>query len=145
MKADSESKLLIEKLKMLPKNELEKLVLKAATKHKEFRVFLHLNYLDKHQTEMDLFDAAQNDIHLLMHKKYKGFSNELQLANMLTACNKRIVEFSRVCKDKKAEVDLLMLVLEIPFNFAPKSSLGTCFTAYDYKVAIVLKKVIRVY
>ena len=134
--------LLNEKLKLLPKSELEKLVLKAAAKHKEFNAFLQLNYLDKQQAELDLFEDAKKDINQLMRKSYKGFSKELQLANMLTACNKRVSEFAKMCKNKKAEVDLLMLLLEIPFNYAPSGSLGTCFTAYDYKVAIVLKKAI---
>ena len=131
-----------EKLKLLSKSELEKLVLKAASKHKEFDAFLRLNYIDKQQTEKDLFDATVRDINQLMRKNYKGFSQELQLANMLTACNKRVSEFSKLCKNKKSEADLLMVVLEIPFKYAPRGSLGTCFTAYDYKVAIILKKLI---
>jgi hypothetical protein len=142
MMPDSSNKSLDEVIKLLPKKELEKLVLKAASKHKEFDVFLRLTYLDKKEIEKDLYNDAINDINQLMHKNYKGFSQELQLANMLTACNKRASEFSKVCKNKKAEADLLMLLLEIPFKHAPRGSLGTCFTAYDYKVTIILKKLI---
>ncbi len=142
MLSDTSNKLLNEKIKLLPKSELEKLVLKAASKHKEFNAFLRLTYLDKQQTETDLFESAETDINQLMRKNYKGFSPELKLANMLTACNKRVGEYAKLCKNKKGEVDLLMLLLEIPFNDTPSGSLGTCFTAYDYKVAIILKKVI---
>lgn len=61
---------------------------------------------------------------------------------MLTACNKRVAEFSKLCKNKKFEADLLMILLELPFKYAPVGSLGTCFTAYDYKVCLILKKLI---
>lgn len=131
-----------EAIKLLPKNELEKLVLKAASKYKEFDAFLRLTYVDKKETEKDLYESAIQDINQLMRKSYKGFSYELQLANMLTACNKRVSEFSKLCKNKKAEADLLMLLLEIPFKHAPSSTLGTCFTAYDYKVTLILKKLL---
>jgi hypothetical protein len=139
---DIQNTSLKEKLKSLPKSELEKLVLKAASKHKEFNTFLHLIYIDKEQTENDLYEATLKDINQLMRKNYKGFSHELQLANMLTACNKRVSEFSKLCKNKKAELDLLMVILEIPFKYAPSGSLGTCFTVYDYKVSQILKKAI---
>lgn len=133
-----------EKLKTLSKIELEKLVLNAAAKHKEFDIYLRLNYLDKAQTETELIENTKREIDMLMRKSYKGFSHQLQLANMLTACNKKVVAFSKVCKNKKAEADLLMLLLEIPFQYAPSGSLGTCFTAYDYKVANLVKKVITI-
>ncbi len=129
------------KIGSLSRNELEKLVLKAASKHKEFNAFLRVNYIDKQSAEAELFEEAKADLDKLMRKSYKGFSQELQLANMLTACNKRVMEFSKVCKNKKSETDLLMLILEIPFSLTSKM-LGTCFTVFDYKVALILKKVI---
>lgn len=131
-------------LKSLSKTELEKLVLKAASKDENFKTFLLLNYTDKEQVEQELFESALNDIDKLCRKNYKGFSQQLQMANMLTACNKRVNEFAKVCKNKKLEVDLLMEILKIPFVYAPKGSLGTCFSAYDYKVATILKKSISI-
>ncbi len=144
MTSTSENTLLAEKIRSISKKELENLVLKAARKSKEFDAYLRINYLDKKQTEMAIFETAQKDINQLMRKNYKGFSHELQLANMLSACNKRVNEFSKLCKNKKAEVDLLMLVLEIPFQYAPAGSIGTCFTVYDYKISLILKKIITI-
>lgn len=144
MSIEIDSQQLGEKLKSLSKSELEKLVLKAASKSKEFEVFLLLTYGDKKQVEEELFEMAISDIEILARKNYKGFSHELQLANMLTACNKRVNEFAKSCKNKKLEVDLLMHILNIPFLYAPAGSLGTCFTAYDYKVTIILAKVITI-
>ena len=133
-----------EKIKSLSKSELEKLVLKAAAKHTEFDTFLRLNYLVREQTERDLFDKTISDIDVLMSKNYRGYANELKLANMLAACNKRVTEFSKVCKNKKSEANLLMLLLDIPFKYESTNSLGTCFTAYDYKVCLILKKLITI-
>src|SRR5690606_6349615 len=93
----------------------------------------------KAQGEKDLFEQAQRDIEILFHKSYKGFSQELQLANMLAACNKRINEFAKISKDKTLEMELILQVLEIPFSFCSKC-FGTCFTRYDQQVYLLVKK-----
>lgn len=123
----------------LSREDLAKLVVRAASKSKEFYDFLLINYLDKEYAEKDLFLQAQNDIKALYMKNYKGFSVELRWANMLAACNKRIIEFSKVAKDKSLEMDLIMMVLEEPFSqHAP--SFATCFTKFNYQVYLLLKK-----
>ena len=124
----------------LPKKELEKLVLKAAAKDKSFHDYLLVNYFDKEYGEQDLFDRAKEDLEILFRKNYKGFAEELQLANMLAACAKRITAFSKNCKNKCLEADLIMYVLEIPFSIS-SNSFTTCFTAYNYKVVSLLKRV----
>ncbi len=123
----------------LSRDDLTKLVVRAASKSKEFYDFLLINYLDKEHAEKDLFLQAQNDIRALYRKNYKGFSDELRWANMLAACNKRINEFSKVVKDKSLEMDLIMMVLEEPFSL-PASSFTTCFTRFNYQVYLLLKK-----
>jgi hypothetical protein len=125
----------------LSKKELEKLVLKAAAKDKSFHDHLLVNYFDKQEGEQDLFDQAKVDLENLFRKKYKGYAEELQLAGMLGACSKRITEFSKNCKNKYLEADLLMQVLEIPFSIS-SNSFTTCFTAYNYKVVSLLKRLI---
>ena len=96
----------------LSKKELEKLVLKAATKDKAFHDYLLVNYFDKEYGEQDLFDQAKEDLEKLFQKNYKGFAEELQLAEMLGACAKRITAFSKNCKNKHLEADLLMWSLK---------------------------------
>lgn len=122
---------------------MEKLVLKAASQSKQFHNFLLVNYFAKEFGEKDLFEQAKADLQILYRKSYKGFSEELQLANMLSACNKRISEFGKVCKDKSLEMDLIMDVLEIPFS-PSAHCLGTCFTKYDYQVYLLVKKAITI-
>lgn len=126
----------------LSKKELEKLVLKAAQRDKEFHDFLLVNYFDKEFGEQDLFEKAKEDLEVLFTKKYRGYAEELQLAEMLKSCTKRITEFAKVCKNKQLEADLIMHVLEIPFSF-PSKMFKTCFTAYNYKVVSLLKRIIN--
>ncbi|OFX20537.1 MAG: hypothetical protein A2033_01075 [Bacteroidetes bacterium GWA2_31_9] len=130
-----------QKIKQLPKPELEKLVLKIASKNKEFYDYIYVTYIDQKTGEYDLFEAAKNDINLLFMKRYKGFSEELQMANMISACVKRINEFSKICKKKNLEADLLLYVLDDVFSVSSKM-FGTCFTAFDNRVGLLLKRLI---
>lgn len=127
----------------LSKKELEKLVLKAAANDKSFHDYLLVNYFDKEFGEEDLYDQAKSDIDFLISKNYKGFAEELRLANMLAACMKRIVEFSKVSKNKNLDADLILYVLEVPFSMS-SNVFCTCFTAFNYKVVVLLKRVINI-
>ncbi len=51
------------------------------------------------------------------------------------------MEFSKNCKNKTLEIDLIMYVLEIPFPDA-EAELGTCFTEYDNQVGMLVRRVI---
>lgn len=129
------------KISTLSKKDLEKLVLKAAAKDKLFHDFLLVNYFDKEFGEQDLFELAQTDLNSLMQKSYKGYAEEMKLANMLGACSKRIKEFSKNCKNKHLEADLIMQVLKMPFSLST-NMFRTCFTVYNYKVVLLLKRMI---
>jgi hypothetical protein len=128
-------------IKSLSKAELESIVISVASKHKEIYDFLTVNYFDTGFGEEDLFNEAKADIQLLFTKKYKGFSEELQLANMIEACVKRINEFDKLCKRKNLCADLLMMVLDEVFVY-PEELFGTCFTKFDYKAGLLLKRLI---
>jgi hypothetical protein len=127
----------------ISKQDLEKLILKAASKNKEFHNFVTVNYVDKEFGEKDLFEQAVIEIDKLTYKSYKGFSEELRMANMLAACNKRIDEFAKVCKDKSLVLDLIMIVLKEPFSLSTNMFM-TCFTNYNYRVYLLLKKAITI-
>lgn len=133
--------LIKDNIETLEKKELQKLVLKAAAVSKQFHDYLLINYIDKEYGEQDLFEAAKSDLNLLYRKNYKGFSEELQVANMLAACNKRINEFSKVCKNKALEMELILDVLEIPFSM-PANTFTTCFTKFNYQVYLLVKRAI---
>ena len=127
----------------ISKKELEKIVLKQAAKDKEFYNYLFVNYTNSKHGEQELYEQAQIELDQLMCKNYKGFSDELRLANMLAACNKRIEQFSKINKNKSLELELIMKVLELPFSLS-SNMFTTCFTNYNYKVYLLLKKAINV-
>ena len=137
---DKETK---ERIKNLDYKELQDIVLKLATKEKSSYDYIFVNYLDKEFGEKELFEMAKADLEMIFLKRYKGFSEQLQIANMLGACIKRINEFTKISKNKLFEADLLLYVLEIPFSLTT-NMFGTCFTQYDTKVAIIIKRLINV-
>lgn len=130
-----------EKIKTLSREVLEKLVIKAASNDKVFFDYLLVNYIDREEGEKELYRQAISDLDSLFYKSYKGFSPQLRMANMLSACIKRINEFSKICKNKNLEADLIIYVLEVPFSNS-KQMLGTCFTACDYKTGLLVKRLL---
>ncbi|NOZ47432.1 MAG: hypothetical protein GXO79_11715 [Chlorobi bacterium] len=127
-------------IKMLSKKELESIVIKLMTEKENYNYVL-VNYLNKEKGEQDLFEKAKIDIDSLRAKRYKGFSEQLQLANLISACVKRINEFTKISKKKNLEADLILYVLDIPFSL-PNNFFGTCFTQFDYKTGLLLKRLI---
>ncbi len=123
--------------------ELQQIVLKVAAKEKSVYDYLLVNYLNKETGEQELFEEAKADLDALFYKAYKGFSQELKLANMLAACIKRLNEFTKVSKNEVLEAELLVFILEEPFSLST-NLFGTCFTTYDTKVAQILKRLITV-
>ncbi len=133
-----------EEISRLSKTDLEKLVIKAASNNRQFHDYLIINYIDKVNGENELFEQTKKELEILFSKNYKGFSEELQLANMLATCNKKINEFAKVCKDKLLEMELIMLVLEIPFSMST-NHFTTCFTRYNQQVYLFIKKAITIF
>ena len=136
------SEIIFSQISTLSKKELEKLVLKAAAKDLAFHDYLLVNYFDKEFNEVDLYEEAKNDINYLLFKRYKGFSPELKMANFLSECNKRLTLFSKSCKNKKYEADLVVYVLDSVLGSDSDAHLETCFTAFDYRVYLLLKRLI---
>lgn len=132
-----------EQIKKLDNKELQDIVLKLASKEKMVFDFLITNYLDKDSGEKKLFESTKTDLEIIFGKRYKGFAEQLQLANMLGACIKRINEFTKISKNPVMEADLLLHILDIPFSLTT-NMFGTCFTQYDTKVAMIVKRLINV-
>ena len=135
---DKETK---ERIKKLEYKELQDIVLKLASKEKPVYDYIFTKYLDKESGEKELFEATKADLEILFRKRYKGFSTELQLANMLGACIRRVNEFTKISNNKVLEADLLLHILKVPFAYTPEM-FGTCFTQYDSKVALILRRLI---
>jgi len=130
-----------EKLESISKKDLEKVIIKFASRNDEFYNYLLINYTDPESGEEDLFENAKADLSDLFNKSFRGYAVQLRLANMIKACSKRIGEFTKVCKKKKLEADLLMLVLKEIFTNYEKY-LGTCFTPFDSQVGRLVKRMV---
>ncbi len=132
-----------EKIKQLAYKDLQDMVIKLASKEKSVYDYVFINYLDKELGEKELFETTKADLEIIFQKNYKGFSEQLQFANMLSACIKRINEFTNISKNTLYEADLLILILNIPFSLST-NMFGTCFTKYDTKVAMIVRRLINV-
>lgn len=130
-----------DQIKRLPYKDLQQIVLKLATKDKNALDFIRVKYLEPNTGEEELFEETKQDVYRLFFKGYRGFSRELQVANMITACNKRIREFTSVCNNKVMEADLIIFVLDEVFSY---QLFGTCFTKLDFKSAQLVKKLITI-
>jgi hypothetical protein len=131
-----------EKLAEISRKDLEKIVLKAASSYPQFYDYLVINYLDTEFGETDLFEKTKAEIEQLFYKRYKGYSLELMTGNMLTACNKKIVAFDKLCKDKSKVLDLILFVLDVPFS-KKELSFQTYTTKFNFKVCLLIKKAIN--
>jgi len=125
----------------LSKKELVDIVLKLAGKRYNYE-YLLVNFLDKDGGEQTLFEDAKEAINILSNKEYKGRTLQHQLAKKLNACIKRIGEFTVETKNKKMETDLVLYVLEMQFT-NPTKVFGARFSGYDYKVGLLLKRLIN--
>lgn len=132
--------ILKEQVTELSKKELVDIVLKLAAKRYNYE-FLLVNLLDKEGGEQTLFEEAKEDIDILWQKEYKGSTELKQLVKKLNACVKRINEFTIETKSKKLEADLVLYVLELQFS-NPVKMFGARVSGYDYKVGLLLKKLI---
>ncbi|MDY0077001.1 MAG: hypothetical protein RBR87_06960 [Bacteroidales bacterium] len=137
---DKETK---ERIKELELKDLQEIVSKLVSKEQSVYEYIFANYLDKEFGEKELFEKTKADLEIIFDKRYRGYAEELQQANMLAACIKRLNEFTKISKNKTFEADLILYILKVPFS--PNSNLfGTCFTQYDSKVAILVKRLITV-
>lgn len=134
--------ILKEQLAQLSKKELTDMVLKLAGKRYNYE-FLLVNFLDPDGGEQSLYEEALEDIGQLCKKEYKGRTLQHQRVKMLGACIKRISEFTVETKSKKLEADLILHVLEKQFA-QPQRVFGAKFSGYDYKVGLLLKKLISI-
>ena len=131
-----------EQIKELPKEKLEEIVVKMAAKEKSFFDFLIVNYLDKSGGENEMFEKTKTDLDIIFAKSYKGYAEQLKLVKMLNASIKRLSEFIKICKNKEMEADLLVYILEEIFGY-PYNLLGTCFTTYDTRIGIILRRLMN--
>ena len=72
-----------------------------------------MKYLDNEFGEQAMFEEVKKELNILFGKSYKGYDSELQIANMLSACIKRVNEFVKLAKNEELEANLLVYILEL--------------------------------
>jgi thioester reductase-like protein len=132
-----------ETLKTLSKAELEKLVLKAATKNQDFADYLLANLAPDGLGLDELFDKTKEAIKALEYKNYKARSYEKSNYKKLNNQLKLISAFDKNCVDKNKVVDLLLMLVSNELD-DDLISWNTWYTAYNNKVATILQKAITV-
>lgn len=126
----------------LSKEDLAKIVIKVATKDKVLLEYIRLTYFKDEIDETEVFEEYKNKINGLVLKRYKGYAEEEKAAHYITACNKELTNFEKISKNKEYLVDLILLVLDNAYNNF-SAQFGTCFTAFEYKFHLLLKKAIK--
>jgi hypothetical protein len=127
-------------IKQLSKAELEKLVLKAAVKHKSFNDFLLVNYAPEGMGEEDLYEQAVEKIDMCYSKSYLGRSYEKKQNRRLMAQVAIIAAFDKHCKQK--HYTLLLLLSLVKTQLGDKAiTFGTWYQAYDNKIASLIKRI----
>jgi len=136
----SNKAILKEQVNELSKKELVEIVLKLSAKKPNYD-YLLINYLDKDGGEKSLYDEVIEDIEALCNKEYKGRTIQHQQVKRLKAISKKMTEFTASVKNKKLEADLMLYILDIQF-VQPTKVFGARYSGYDYKVGLLLKKLI---
>lgn len=137
-----DKKLLKTQLQEFNQKELIDIISKLAAK-KEIFDYVRVNYTEKEYGEQSLFDETLEDIEDILHKAFKGRTQQHQECNKIKALTKRLKEFTDISKNKKLEADLLICILTYFFSLSRKLW-GREFASFDYKVALLLKRLIRV-
>jgi predicted RNase H-related nuclease YkuK (DUF458 family) len=130
-------------IKELDKKTLEKLVIKSATKDKQFHDYILVTFVSEAIGEQELFEVALQDIEKLQMKSFRARVPELKEAAKLAMISKCITAFDANCKNKKFTLELLLKVVanELEEGVA---DFGTCFETYDVKVASLLSRAIAI-
>jgi hypothetical protein len=134
---------IIEALEGLKTKELVKLITKAAAKDNNFYEYLFVNYNSNENAEQDLFDKYKSELDDAFDSYSNRLNDLIRYAKILTRCNKLIIDFSKNCKNKTLELNLIIYVLDIPFRLDPLM-FDTRYTNYNYRVALLVKKAITI-
>ena len=123
----------------IPVRDLQKLVMQAATKNREFFDMINIQYVSGKQAEKEIFQEMKDNA--LSELYFVGDRGVLQknLARAITKAVKHINYYVKVTANKVGEAELLLSLLnEIFKNYS--NELGTCWTVYDSKLAVTTNR-----
>jgi hypothetical protein len=123
----------------IPVVELQKLVVKAASKSQEIFDWVNIQYVNGIEAETELFretkEKALGEIYLFNDR---GILQK-NLASAIGKAVKHINYYEKVTGNSTGEAELLLYVLKEVFeDYSDK--LGTCWTIFDSKLAITTNR-----
>ncbi len=126
-------------IKGIPLDELQKIVLKAASQNPEIYDFININYVEGTEAEEELFEQTKEYISDEICFLSKRGIIQKNLAKAITNAIRYVNHFSKVTKNEIREAELLVFLVDETFqNYADE--LGTCWTVFDSKLAITTNR-----
>jgi hypothetical protein len=123
----------------VPVEELQKLVIKAASKNQEIYDWVNIQYVNGKEAETDLFretnEKVLGEIYLLNDR---GILQK-NLANAIGKAVKHINYYEKISGNSIREAELLLNLLKEVFDDY-SDELGTCWTVFDSKLAITTNR-----
>ena len=125
-------------IKNLPPKELQKIVLKIARSNKEIYDNLCIEYLNGEEKTEELFEEARYNILFELEGCWSRIPARTITKGMAKAV-KHLNQFAKTTKNKRMEADLLVeLINKVLADY--ESELGTFYTGFDYKLAVLINR-----
>ena len=123
----------------IPVRDLRKLVMQAAAKHREFYDIINIQYVSGDQAEKEIFEEIKDKaLAELCFVEDRGVLQK-NLVKAISKAVKHINHYVKVTRNKAGEAELLLSLLDEIFkNYS--NELGTCWTAYDSKLAVTTNR-----
>lgn len=126
-------------IEKLSHKDLIDIVKKSASKSQEIYRLIEINYFGDEDTLEKYFEETKNDVALEVAFIDLSGAPQNRIAKAIGKAIKLINEYVKVAKNPVHEAELLNIVLERVFTDYSRQ-LGTCFTVFDSKVAVTLRR-----
>jgi len=126
-------------IRQIPTDDLQKLVIELAGKHKEIHDIINVRFVEKEDAGDELFETTKGDIEMEMVLLRGRGPVQKSIASSMAWCVKQINHYAKVTKNKQGEADLLQVLIQKTFDLYV-DELGTCWTVFDSKLAVTTKR-----
>jgi uncharacterized protein YifE (UPF0438 family) len=126
-------------IRQIPTDDLQKLVIELAGKHKDIHDIINVRFVEKEGAEDELFEDTKVAIEDEMDWLSNRGPQEKNIARAMANCVKLINHYTKVTKNKRREADLLKFLIGTTFR-KYEGNLGTCWTVFDSKLATTTKR-----
>jgi hypothetical protein len=119
--------------------KLVSIIQKQANKDTDFLYALKMEYEDKAELEEDLFEDYKSMVHSELNSFTRYKRQELHAFETINNAVKELNNFTKLCKNKKMEADILVMILDHSFK-EYQDQLGTYFTKLDNKLFVTFQR-----